>query len=67
MVVVTRDDVEAEGLVGDLEAWGSLWPTAERPGFLLFPEADQSTRIASLGLWDTRPWAILVGPLSATL
>jgi transcription-repair coupling factor (superfamily II helicase) len=61
LVVVTRDDVEAEGLVADLDAWGSLWPGSERPLFLLFPEIDEAARISSLGLWNTRDtWAILV-------
>ena len=60
MIVVANEDLEAEGLLADIEAWGSLRPADQRPSFLLFPEQDPSARIASLGIWTQQPHAVLV-------
>jgi len=59
MIVVTQEDLEAEGLLADSEAWGSLYSADQRPSFLLFPEQDASARIASLGIWARQPHAVL--------
>jgi transcription-repair coupling factor (superfamily II helicase) len=60
MLVITSEDEEAEGLLADIEAWGSLAPLEERPHFLLYPETDAPTRLASLGTWTQNPWSVLV-------
>ncbi len=65
IVVITSDDHEAEGLVADLEAWNGLWPLAERPELLFYPETEPAARLAALGLWSPSPWAILVSSLGA--
>ena len=67
---VTRDDVEADGLTADLEAWGGLLPAAERPTFIYLAEYDAAARIAALGAWNRGSRAILIcsqGVLAQTL
>jgi transcription-repair coupling factor (superfamily II helicase) len=65
IVVVTAEDIEAEGLLADLEAWSALLPATERSDLLLFPEADPSRRIASLVAWSQNRPAILISSLGA--
>src|SRR5579872_6557912 len=60
MLVITNEDLEAEGLLADCEAWGGLQPADQRPVFLLFPEQDPAARIASLGIWAQQARAVLV-------
>src|SRR5512141_380669 len=52
LILVTKDDLEAEGLLADLEAWTSLWPDTERPGLFYLPELDEGLRVAALGGWS---------------
>lgn len=65
MVLVTKDDQEADGLVADLESWAALQRAEDRPTLLLFPDGDEPTRIASLGLWRARAFSILVASKDA--
>jgi len=65
LVVVTQEDIDAEGLVADLEAWGSLLPAAERPRFLFYAEADPAERMAALGTWHEKTESILVSSRAA--
>jgi hypothetical protein len=51
LAVITQEDLEADGLIVDLEAWSSLLPSTQRPPLLLFPEIDAPSRIAALGQW----------------
>src|SRR3954463_9367892 len=60
VVVVTAEDVEADGLIADMEAWATFFPAVERPPLLLFPEMDPVVRIASLGEWKKTPRSIVV-------
>lgn len=66
LVVITRDDVEAEGLLADFEAWmgqapdlpaGRQDPT--RVPALLYPEFDGAGRLAALGSWAQNPQVVL--------
>lgn len=65
LVVVAKDDVEADGLVADLEAWAGLAAQNDQPALLYFPESDESARIAALGLWTSEKWSILVASQAA--
>lgn len=65
ILLITSDDVEAEGLLADLEAWASLFPPQNRPSLLLFPENDASVRLSSLGEWVQRPWAVATCSLAS--
>src|SRR5207302_3731995 len=59
MVLVTSEDMEAEGLSADLDAWAALVPSAERPAVIYFPEMDEASRIAALGRWSAEKRAVL--------
>jgi transcription-repair coupling factor (superfamily II helicase) len=65
LLVVTTDDVEAEGLAADLEAWSGLVPAEERPPLLFFPELDSALRLAALGRWKENARSILVASAAA--
>jgi transcription-repair coupling factor (superfamily II helicase) len=65
VVVVTADDVEADGLIADMEAWATFMPGVQRPPLLLFPEMDPVLRIASLGEWKKTPRSIIVASSAA--
>ncbi len=60
LLIVTVDDVEAEGLLADIEAWGTLGSPDARPPFLFFPESDAAARIAALGAWNHSKAALVV-------
>ena len=60
LVLVTGEDLEAEGLAADLEAWTSLIPAEGRPPVIYFPELDEPMRIAALGSWAAAKNAVLV-------
>src|SRR6266700_5019852 len=59
IIVVSPEDLDAEGLSADLEAWAALLPSAERPPVIYFPEMDEASRIAALGRWDSEKRAVL--------
>jgi len=59
LIVIAKDDVEAEGLLADFEAWMGLEPEAARITGLLYPEYDEAGRLAALGSWKTNPTAAL--------
>src|SRR5262249_55903117 len=65
IVVVTQEDVEADGLIADLEAWSTFLPAAERPPLLLFPEFDPAARIATLGEWNKTPRSIIAASVGS--
>ncbi|HVO33206.1 MAG TPA: CarD family transcriptional regulator, partial [Elusimicrobiota bacterium] len=58
--VVCIDDVEAEGLVADMEAWENLQPAGVRPTLLYYPEGDPAARVAALGALKAAGPVILV-------
>src|SRR6266705_2967075 len=60
LVLISPNDLEAEGVSADLEAWTSLLPAAERPPVIYLPELDEAMRIAALGRWTTEKQAILL-------
>ncbi len=60
LIVVSPEDLEAEGLSADLEAWTALLPSTERPPVVYFPEQDEPLRIAALGRWATEKGAVLL-------
>src|SRR5438046_8443559 len=60
LAVVTSEDVEADGLIADLEAWSTFLPLNQRPSLLLFPELDPAVRLSTLGQWNLTPWSIVV-------
>jgi len=65
VLVVTRDDMEAEGLLADFEAWtGQLLEKDRLPAFL-YPEFDAAGRLAALGQWKQNPRAVLICSLGA--
>jgi transcription-repair coupling factor (superfamily II helicase) len=59
LIVVTREDVEAEGLLADYEAWTGQQSEKERVPGLLYPEFDGAGRLAALGQWKQTPRAVL--------
>jgi len=59
LVLITAEDLEAEGLAVDLEAWAALLPAEERPPVIFLPELDEPMRIAALGRWRKEKRAIL--------
>src|SRR5437016_8065914 len=59
LIVVTSEDLEAEGLSADLEAWAGLKPATQRPPVIYFPELDEAARIAALGRWTADKRAVL--------
>ncbi len=65
IVLVTAEDLEAEGLSSDLEAWTTLHPSPERPPVIYLPELDEAMRIAALGQWTGTKQAILTCSKSA--
>ncbi|OGR89603.1 MAG: transcription-repair coupling factor [Elusimicrobia bacterium RIFCSPLOWO2_01_FULL_59_12] len=65
LLVIAAEDVEADGLIADLEAWSTFLPSNNRPALLLFPELDPAARIASLGQWEQTPWAIVAASSAA--
>jgi transcription-repair coupling factor (superfamily II helicase) len=65
VLVVTADDVEAEGLAGDIEAWSVLLPATQRPPVLLFPEVDAAQRIAALGRLKENSHSIVIASSAA--
>ncbi len=60
LIIVTSEDMEAEGLSADLDAWTALLPSAERLPVIYFPELDEALRIAALGRWTTEKRAVLL-------
>src|SRR5690242_12212319 len=60
LVVVTAEDLDAEGLSADLEAWAGLRPSAERPPIVYCSEMDEAARIAALGRFASEKRAILI-------
>src|SRR5690242_10575861 len=60
LVLVTTEDLEAEGLSADLEAWAALKAVAHRPPVIYFPELDEAARIAALGRWAAEKRALLL-------
>src|SRR4029077_2959952 len=60
LLVITNEDINAEGWVADLEAWSVLLSASQRPPLLLYPEKHPAVRIASLGKWRQQPHSILV-------
>ncbi len=60
VVVITTEDLEAEGLSADIEAWDSLLPATERSPVIYLPELDEAARIAALGQWAQEKHAILL-------
>ena len=60
IIVVTAEDVEAEGLAADLEAWTALTPSEARPAVIFLSELDEAMRIAALGQWSREKKAILL-------
>jgi len=60
IVVVTQEDVEAEGLGGDLEAWTEIIPLGERRAVIYLSELDEAMRIAALGRWSQEKKAVLL-------
>jgi len=65
LLVITQEDIDAEGWVADLEAWSALLPATQRPPLLVYPEQDPAVRIASLGQWRQQPRSILVASQGA--
>src|SRR5260221_12729614 len=65
LVVVTSEDLEAEGLSADLDAWTGLLPSIERPAVIYFPEMDEALRLAALGRWSTEKRAVLLASKAA--
>src|SRR5688500_13553735 len=59
ILVVVPEDVEAEGIAADVEAWSALLPSKQRPPLFVFPEMDSAGRIAALGQWKENPRAIV--------
>src|SRR5437016_8256715 len=59
LIVLTSEDLEAEGLSADLEAWVALKPAAQRPAVIYIPELDEAVRIAALGRWTAEKRAVL--------
>src|SRR5882672_4669852 len=59
LVIVTAEDLEAEGLSADMDAWVALLPPAERPPVIYFPELDEAMRIAALSRWTGEKRAVL--------
>src|ERR1051325_4230605 len=60
LVVVTKEDFEAEGLSADLEALVVLSPAAERSEVIYLSEMDEAMRIAALDRWSQAKRAILL-------
>jgi len=60
LVLVTAEDLEAEGLAVDMEAWSALLPADERAPVIYLPELDEAMRIAALGQWKQEKRAILI-------
>ncbi len=67
LVVVSAEDLEAEGLSADLDAWTALLPAAERPPVVYFPESDEPLRIAALGRSASEKRAVLLCSKAALL
>jgi len=65
IILVTGEDLEAEGLSADLEAWTSLVSAEKRPPVIFLPELDEAMRIAALGQWTQEKRAILVCSIGA--
>ncbi len=49
LVVMAGEDLEAEGLSADVEAWLGLKPSAQNPQLIVYPEFDAPGRLAALG------------------
>jgi transcription-repair coupling factor (superfamily II helicase) len=60
LVVVTAEDLEAEGLSADVEAWTALLQAENRPAVIFLPELDEAMRISALGRWKQEKRAILI-------
>ena len=60
LVIVTAEDLEAEGISADLDAWTTLLAPEERPAIIYLPELDEAMRIAALGAWTGEKRAILL-------
>ena len=60
LVVITSEDIEAEGLSADLDAWTALLPAADRASVIYLSETDEAMRIAALGRWTVEKRAILL-------
>jgi transcription-repair coupling factor (superfamily II helicase) len=70
LVLISAEDLEAEGLSADLEAWTALLSAEERSPVIFLPELDEAMRIAALGRWRQEKQAILVcskGALEKTI
>lgn len=65
MVLLTQEDLEADGLAADLDAWTALLPAGERPAVIYFPALDEPMRVAALGRWTEEPFAILLSSKAA--
>ena len=65
LIVVTNEDVEAEGLLSDVEAWMGLQPEKERVALLMYPEFDGAGRLAALGQWKQNKKCVLFCSLGA--
>jgi len=59
LVIITKEDLEAEGLMADIEAWLGLEKNPEKPELLVYPEFDAPGRIATLGRLKAAPRFIL--------
>src|SRR5262249_46938178 len=60
ILVVASEDLEAEGLSADLEAWASLMPATARPPVIYVPELDDAVRVAALGRLVAEEHAIVL-------
>jgi transcription-repair coupling factor (superfamily II helicase) len=60
LVLITAEDLEAEGLSVDLDSWAALLPADERPPVIFLSELDEAMRISALGQWRQEKRAILV-------
>jgi transcription-repair coupling factor (superfamily II helicase) len=60
LVIVTGEDLEAEGLSADFEAWSVLTPPEERPAVIYVPEYNEAMRIAALGRFASEKQALLI-------
>src|SRR5688572_9391139 len=48
LILVTREDMEAEGLIADFEAWFPLKSAHPQPPLMVYPEFDPAGRISAL-------------------
>src|SRR5579864_4035577 len=60
IVVITQEDLEAEGLSADVEAWIALQPAEARLPAIYLPELDDAMRIHAMGRWATEKRSILL-------